>query len=262
MEAALNLRAIRFLVLSLSCPIFFYASFLGNPASPAILEQGFFISDTNWSNIQFGFVEDALFQKKFFARQSSKGLGLRKASIEGMSQAGYVAWGIAERFHVQCELGSGRFFWRWKQEINTAISGKVAEGLIWSGDAKLVIFEIKDTLLAVDVHAGGWDWMRGFAESNGKPLSGCVASEMRYWQVGAALAQKIVQLFVPYFGVAVNRSRLKMRKLESGIGWLRSSHSVGPFVGCTVTRGTLFFLNLEWRGGFEQGFSISGQVRF
>lgn len=262
MKVVLKPYAIRSLVLFLSCAVSAHASFLGNPASPAILEQGFFISDTNWSNIQLGFAEDALFQKKFFARQSSKDLRLRRASIQGMSRAGCLAWGIAERFNLQCELGSGQFFWRWKQDVNTAISGKVAEGLIWSGDAKLVVFEIQDTLLAVDVHAGGWDWMRGFAQSNGVPLPGTVASEMRYWQVGAALAQKIVRLFVPYFGVAVNRSRLKMRKLESGVGWLRSSHSIGPFVGCTVTEGTLFFLNLEWRGGFEQGFSVSGQVRF
>ena len=103
--------------------------------------------------------------------------------------------------------------------------------------------------------------MKGHATTNGIPLRASVQSEMRYWQVGAALCQKF-SFFLPYAGVAANRARLKIRKLESGIGWLRSRHTIGPFLGCTLSQGTDISLNIEWRGGFEQGAALSGQVRF
>ncbi len=238
-----------------------YSSPIGNPAI-SLLEQGLFIPDTSWSNLQCGFTGDDLFRKRFCARTSSQNLGLHKANLRGVSQTWNLTWNIRERCNLQGEIGSGRFRWIWEQSPNTAIAGQVSEGLIWSGNAQLVIFEIQDTILAADVHAGGWDWMKGHANANGVALPGIVQSTMRYWQAGAALSQKIGSLFAPYFGIVVNRSRLKLRKLESGIGWLRSRHTIGPFLGCTLTQGTIISLNIEWRGGFEQGVALSGQIRF
>ena len=212
-------------------------------------------------NFQIGFIEDWLMQQRFVARTSSQGFGLRRAALRGNAEIGVIAWNIAERLNLQVEAGSGRFVWQWQQDPNDAIEGFLSGGAIWSGSAKLVVFEIKDTTLAADAHAGGWDWMRGRAAANGAPFGSKVFSELRYWQVGAALSQKLSP-FIPYVGVAANRTRLKIRRLESGIGWLRSRHTIGPFIGCTVTKGTDIALNIEWRGGFEQGASVSGQVRF
>lgn len=200
-------------------------------------------------------------QQRYGARTSSQSFGLHRAELKGKSQVGNITWNIAERLNIQIELGSGRYYWQWKQVENTAVSGQLSDGMIWNGSAKLVIFEIKDTSLAADVHAGGWDWMRGHATLNGIPLHTTVESEMRYWQVAAALCQKL-HFFLPYAGVAANRARLKIRKLESGIGWLRSRHTIGPFLGCTLSKGTDISLNIEWRGGFEQGTALSGQLRF
>lgn len=125
-----------------------------------------------------------------------------------------------------------------------------------------MVFEIYDTLFAVDGHAGGWDWMRGYACDGGSPFSNKVVCEMRYWQIDVVLLQKIDEILAPYIGVAVQRSRLKMKKLESGIGWLRSSNPVGLLLGCAMTKGNLIALNIEWRGWFEEGLSVSGQFRF
>lgn len=234
---------------------------IGNPSAPALLEVGFFIPDTSWANFQSGVLGDWLSQQRFCARTSSQSFGLHRAELRGNSQIGNMTWNVSERLNLQIEIGSGRYDWQWEQTGNIAIVGRLSSGVIWSGSAKLVIFEIKDTSLAADVHAGGWDWMEGHTASNGIPMAGSVDSELRYWQVAAALSQKI-SVFVPYIGVAANRTRLKISKLKSGIGWLRSRHTLGPFLGCTLSKGTDIALNIEWRGGFEQGMSISGQVRF
>ena len=234
---------------------------IGNPSAPSILEEGFFIPDTSWAGLQSGVIGDWLGQQRFSARTSSQSLGLHKAEIYGNSQIGNLTWNIAERLNLQSEAGSGQYQWQWNQRDNKAIHGYLSDGVLWSGSAKLVVFEIRDTSLAADVHAGGWDWMKGHATSNGIPLGSTAHSEMRYWQIAGALCQKI-SLFVPYIGVAANRTRLKISKLASGIGWLRSRHTLGPFLGCTLSKGADISLNIEWRGGFEQGAAFSGQIRF
>jgi hypothetical protein len=234
---------------------------IGNPSAPSLLEQGFFIPDTSWTNFQWGVIGDWLAEQRFRSRTSSRSFGLHRAELWGASQLGNVTWNIAERLNIQIETGTGRFSWQWKQLGNRAIQGRLFGGVVWNGNAKLVIFEIKDTTLAADVHAGGWDWMKGHATSNGIPFKRAVHSVMRYWQVAAALSMKF-HLFVPYVGVGANRTRLKISDLESGDGWLRSRHTLGLFLGCTLTKGTDIALNVEWRGGFEQGAALSGQIRF
>ena len=235
---------------------------IGNPAYPGLLEEGCCIPDTSWANLQCGFTADDLSQKRFFARRNSQDLQLHKARLYGVSQVGNVAWNILERCNVQFVLGSGHFYWIWRQAHNTAIAGQAADGLIWGGDVKVVIFEIQDTALALDGQAGGWDWMEGRANANGVPLKGKVACEMRYWRIAVALSQKIGRIFAPYLGFVANRERLKLRKLESGVGWLRAKDPIGLFLGCTLTQGSKVLLNVEWRGGFEQGLALSGQIRF
>lgn len=233
---------------------------VGNPSLPSLIQEGFFISDASWSNPQCGISLDYLISKRLRPCRSSQKLSLHKAFLTGVSQIGTAAWNIRERFNFQVEIGSGQFNWRWKQ-IGRNVEGIANGGVIWSGDAKLIILEVKDTTFAADAHAGGWDWMDGPAASNGIALSGKSRSHLRYWQVAASLTQRI-SLFSPYFGFAINRTRFKVSKLSTGTGWMHARHVVGPFGGCSLCNGNNFLLNLEWRGWFEEGISVSAQVRF
>jgi hypothetical protein len=234
---------------------------MGNPSAPSLLQRGFWIPDTSFSNLQCGFVADCLFQKRFQSRHSSRSLGLHKAELEGFSQVGMIVWNLFERANIQVELGSGQFEWQWQQNPNTFVTGQISDGLIWSGSAKVVFFEIQDTLISADAHGGGWSWMTGPSSSAGIPTQGINHSEMRYWQLGAAISQRI-GLFSPYIGIGANQTKLKISRLLTGTGWLRSRHKMGAFGGCSLSSGSYFFLNLEWRSWFEQAFSISGQLRF
>lgn len=233
---------------------------VGNPTLPALLEEGFLIPDTHWSNPQFGFSFDYLIQKKIRCCHSSKSLGLRKGFISGASEIGTLVWSIRERFNIQLELGSGQYSWGWQQKGRNVL-GRSSGGVLWGGDAKLIILGIKDTTFAIDAQAGGWDWMNGSSTSNGFASGDHVNSLLRYWQLGAALTQKI-QFFAPYLGFAVNRTRLKVWHLPTGTGRFHARHQIGPFGGCSISSGNRFLANIEWRGWFEEGLSFSAQIRF
>lgn len=233
---------------------------IGNPTLPALLEEGFVIPDTYWSNPQCGFSFDYLVQKRMRCCHSSKPIGLRKGFISGASELGTVIWSIRERFNFQIELGSGQFSWGWEQKGRNVL-GTSRGGLLWGGDAKLIILNVRDTTLAIDAQAGGWDWMSGSSTSNGFASGDDVTSQLRYWQLGAALTQKI-SLFAPYIGFAVNRTRFKVWHLPTGTGRFHARHQIGPFGGCSISNGNRFLANIEWRGWFEEGVSLSSQIRF
>ncbi|MBM3184287.1 MAG: hypothetical protein FJZ64_03170 [Chlamydiae bacterium] len=232
-----------------------FAAAVGNPSFPSILEEGFLIPDTSWANLQVGVVGDALFQQRFTPENSN--INVQQAQIQGRSYIGSFTWNILERVNLEGAIGSGQFSWGWIQEDHS-IEGMLKGGMIWSAGVKAVIFEIKDTSFAVDGQIGGWNWMDGHALEDGMVLSKKASSQMKYWQIAAALSQRIL-LLIPYLGGVVNRSKLK---IEPGIGWLKSKYYLGLFIGCTLSLGTDIALNGEWRGGFEQGFSLSGQLRF
>lgn len=194
------------------------------------------------------------------ACHSSGFLNLRCGFISGTSEIGTLTWSIRERFNFQIELGSGQYSYGW-QQTGLNIAGNLRGGLLWGGDAKLIVFSVRDTTFALDAKAGGFDWMDGSSTMNGLAGSSDVTSLLRFWQVGGALTQKI-SLFAPYLGFAINRSRLKIWRLSTGTGRMHARHPLGLFGGCSVSNGNRFLINVEWRGLFEQGISFSAQLRF
>lgn len=237
-------------------PLFLFSAPIGNPCAPALLEEGFFISDESWSCPEAAYAGDFLLQKRFQSTNKT----FSEMNLEGSSQMGQIAWCICERLLLQLELGSGSFDWH-SGRSNVSLAGRAQDGLIWSGSGKIVVFEAKDTSLALDGHAGGWDWMNGSFSLNGIPQVGETQTKLRYWQAAVGVCQKTA-LFTPYAGVAVNQTRFKMSGLMSRGAVFNGWYTVGPFVGCSLTNGSRFFINLEWRGWFENGVSLSGQVRF
>ncbi len=194
------------------------------------------------------------------ACHSSDFLGLHKGFISGTSEIGLLTWSIRERFNFQIELGTGQFSYGWQQK-NLHILGNVRGGLIWGGDAKLIILSVRDTTFGIDAQAGGWDWMDGSSTHNSLAGGNHVRSLLRYWQLGMALTQKI-SLFAPYLGVAINRTRMKVWGLSTGTGRLHARHTLGLFGGCSISNGNRFLVGVEWRGWFEEGLSLSAQLRF
>ena len=231
------------------------ASSVGNPALPSLLDEGFCIADTSWTNPQCGVLVDCLFEKRL--KSSSN---IHQSFLSGTSEMGQVIWNIRERFNLQAQLGSGQYTFRYRQKGDT-IQGGFRGGLLFGGDAKLIIFNAKDTTFALDAQVGGWHWMKGASTLNETHQILDVTSQLRYWQLGVGLSQKI-SIFSPYIGLAVNRISLEIVNPPWKTRRLHARHNLGPFGGCSIGSGNRFLLNCEWRAFFEYGLSVSGQIRF
>lgn len=251
---------------------------VGNPSIPFLLDEGFFIPDTSWSNPGLGVIGDFLFHKKlssgskpliterwkFWKKEQDEGpsfkTSLRSACVSGNSQLASFTWSIRERFNLQIRLGSGRYdlFWR---EKSYSFLGKVNGGLIWSGDAKFMLFSVKNTLFSFDFQGGGFDWMRGPFTVDERFTSKNSLAKTRYWQIGGSIAQKI-SYFSPYIGFLVQKMRMKVSSLPTKAARFKDKNPVGPFGGFSISTGEKFLLNFEWRGWFEEGLALSADVRF
>jgi len=233
---------------------------IGNPSLPTLLEEGLFISDKSWANPQASFQADVLIQKRLDSSESVGGFSIQSASLKGVSEIGILTWNIRERFNLALQLGSGQFDWSWKQN-GSKMSGTSNGGLIWGGDARLLIFEIKNTAFSIDGQAGGWDWMDGSASLDKVTLSKAPQTSFRYWQIAAGFSQKI-SFFSPYIGYAVNDTEFSVTQLSTGDEKFHESYRSGPFIGFSLCNGSYFLFNAEYRGLFEDGTAFSFQLRF
>lgn len=163
----------------------------------------------------------------------------KQLEIKGISESGTLIWNIRERFNIQAEVGSAQYRWKLPAKLFRF------SGILWSGDAKLIIFQVRDVNFALDAQVGGWDSHH---------------SLLRYWQVSPAFTYRL-GLFTPYAGCAINRTRGKL-SMHSATIWVHEDQHLGPFVGLSFSKGNWFLANFEWRSLFEEGLSITAQVRF
>jgi hypothetical protein len=86
--------------------------------------------------------------------------------------------------------------------------------------------------------------------------------------VDLALSYRI-EIFSPYIGLKYSDVRAKIGQFQttianngSGSNVFNNRYPVGVFIGCSLTTGKYFMLNLEGRLVDEEAVTISGDVRF
>ncbi len=230
-----------------------FAAPIGNPASPVLIQEGVFIADTVWCQPRAAFFEDFTFQQQLYCASA------QNSFTSSVIELGSFTWSIRERFDLSLIFGSAQNYFRVYQG-NRLLEFRPSGGLVWYGESKLILLEVKDTILSTFVEAGGWSWMKGPAYIDERPQKHNAHLKMRFWQAGIALTQQI-GFFSPYLGVAVLRSRWKITEAFPQVFRFHQKYSAGPFLGCTFSTASKLALNIEWRGQIENAFTVSGEVR-
>lgn len=243
------------------CLLFSFSAFaapIGNPAAPSILQQGLFIPDTVWCQPRVSFLGDFTTRSELSCVASPN--PVHQTFRSGSLQLASATWSIQERFDASLYLGSSNTTFRIYQD-NQITESQLSGGLVWYGEGKLVLIEMKDTVLSIFGEGGGWDWMSGPSYINDFPLAHQAHLKMRFWEAGASIMQRI-GFFSPYLGIAAMQSRWKISTLHQSPFRFKQEYETGPFVGCTLSNGSKMSLNIEWRGWFENSLSASGELRF
>ena len=88
------------------------------------------------------------------------------------------------------------------------------------------------------------------------------------WQVDADMSYRI-DIFTPYIGVKYSNVRSGVGILSTaisnsglGVNFFENRSPVGVFIGCSLSSGKHFMLNIEGRLIDEEAVTISGDFRF
>ncbi|MBF8262961.1 MAG: ompA-A [Parachlamydiales bacterium] len=237
------------------------ASLIGNPSDPAILEEGFWISDRCFSSIRAGMAGDCLFLKRLRTCRTSHKWGISRPEMNWNLALADIGWNIRERFAIHLLAGpAAAVQYRWRSG-GAAYEANSHQGMFWGGSAKLTVLEVQETTLGVDFHGGGIEWMEGPVIQNGTPESRDFTSRLYFWQIAAGLSQTVGSLR-PYAGAAVQQLSCILHSVSFKHLRFHDLVQVGMYEGCSFSVGSKISLNIEARQFFESGIAVTGELRF
>lgn len=231
------------------------ALYNGNPALPAIPEEGFYIAKEAWMAARVGYEGDFVFDHR---------MNRRVHEFQTLENFGTLTLTFIERFEI---YGSGGSFWAKMRRQNQLglLEARTHSDGVWKVGGRAILWKYGDTFLTLHVGYESASAKLREVTLNGAPLAR-KGSKLFYHEVEAGLGvAHRIDVFIPYVGVDSSYAKVKLRHLavegEKRI-LCHNRQPVGFFLGCGLSPGTKFVLNVEVRLVDEQALTLSGDIRF
>jgi hypothetical protein len=246
-----------------------HAAPVGNPSAPAIINEGFLIPRSVWVGLRFGYEGDFVSDAKMEQYHESSG---RVDDYQQYTNSGTITMSILDRLDLFTVLGSSRTQadWRFTEgELTYRIETETHYDFLWAIGARALLVEWGKAALGLGGRYSGSNYTPLWMTSNGanQPLEGATW-HWRQWQADLDMSYKI-DLFIPYLGVKYSRQKAKLSNFPSpiasdgsGDNHFKNRSSVGLVLGCSLSSGQFFMLNVEGRLVDEEAVDISGDFRF
>ena len=246
-----------------------FASPVGNPSFPELLQQGFAIPENNWINFRLGYEGDFVGDARMTQTEESSG---RVDNFKQDTNSGTVTLNIMDRLDLYGVFGSTRICSDWRfTTTGTTQRAQVETNyqFLWAVGARASLYRWGCTTLGLGGRYSASDLKPSWIAINGTPAAtGSASFDWMQWQVDLDLSYKI-DLFIPYIGVKYLNAKVKTGTYPeavssdgSGSLHMKNRTPVGIVVGCTLTTGKYFMLNVEGRLIDEEAATISGDLRF
>ncbi len=263
------MKKIIVIIFILICSSFLYAAPVGNPFSPEVIEEGFFISPASWINFRLGyegnFVSDARMEKQ---DTSDEKVDNFKIDING----GSFTLNLQNRIDLYGVLGASRIRSDWRYTNANVVSRIEIETnyrFAYSVGGRAILYQWGNTALDVGDRYSYTIPSVSFITRDGAPQDKGV-SQVRYndWQINMGLAH-VIDIFIPYIGMKYLRAKAKIRNFDfvisndgQGLLSMKNRDRFGGYVGCTLSNKKNFMLTLEARFVDEEAITVSGELKF
>ena len=245
------------------------ASPVGNAAAPELIEEGFFIPDDWWGNVRIGYEGDFVSDGKM--EQYGQGYG-RVDSYEQQTNSGVLTFNIIERVDLFGVFGASRTNadWRFVDSKNGVrrIEMETTYGFLWGLGARGILYEEEEMCLTMGGRFEASSYDPSWLTSDGIPQSVARGQiTWRQWQIDLDFSYTI-DIFAPYIGVKYSHARTQLDGFlypisEKGTSnQFRNRIPVGIVIGCGLSSGKYFMLNIEGRLIDEEAVTVSGDIRF
>lgn len=247
-----------------------FGAYVGNPASPGIMNTGFFSGGYQFCKFTSGYLGDYISDKRYVSDQTSDTLDANQTFRHfGLhSQMASASLILLERLEIFGYAGGSKEHATWKKtatvsEMSTALLDfHSAHHFSWSAGAKLILFQWGQTYFGFDytyfaVPASHKSFFK-FLNQLHLPLETEKQTfSIREWQVSGALSSRFA-MFTPYGGITYLSSKLN---IHSGIDvpplYYHNKENIGYFYGLTLSLTGRFHLNFERRVRDEFAYSFA-----
>ncbi len=241
-----------------------HALYVGNPAEPDIIEEGFLFCAEGWASIKMGYQGDLCFNRRLKAKDHA--YGRMDAFSYGMNQ-GVLTFNILDLFEAYGSVGSMEGYLSHRPRHDLAQRNYDTGGdLTWGAGVRGEVFHWGATTLSVDGKYQSSHLPIRWNSINGHTYSTESKLKYREYQVSAGLSHQI-DIFIPYLAVMYSCADAKLNHIRSEI--LSVSHfsmisrdRFGGALGCTLSPAYLIDLNFEVRMFSEQAVTIAGNFKF
>ena len=246
-----------------------FAAPVENPSSPRLIQEGFFIPKTSPVTIRAGYEGDFVGDARLEQYSESSG---RVDDYSQDSNCGVLTVNICNRVDLYSLFGTSRTNTDWRFTFDDVTSRSEVETLydfIWGIGARAILFDSETLCLGLGgrYEQSNYDDLWMTIDGNVQRANGSFL-HWRVWQIDLDFSYKI-DIFSPYIGIKYSNVRTKIGNLsfpisDDGLGTnqFKNRNPVGVVIGCSLSSGKYFMLNVEGRLVDEEAVTISGDLRF
>ncbi len=240
-----------------------------NVSSPSILKEGLLIPKECWVNLRAGYEGDFVFNARL--KQSHLGSGPVDTCTQ-ITNSGTVTLNILNRLDLYGVFGSSFFSSKWRFSEGVSVRNahlQTEHSFLWAIGGRAVLLEWKKWALGVGGRYSTLDNPISYLTIDGDGASVNGAKFLwREWQLNLGISYHI-DLFTPYIAAHYQMAHVWVGPFPEAIannGSLKNRFEticpVGIDLGCTISSGKYFMLNVEARLISEEAISVSGDFRF
>jgi hypothetical protein len=243
-----------------------YSAYVGNPASPALIQHGLF-SKNSFINLSSGYLYTQAWDKNITPTDAPDELSLEKVSdFEMQSNCATIALNLLRRLEIYSYLGVSKENIDWTAKIPySSPEIKTKNHFCYSIGAKAIMLQFSKTVFSLD--------FQYFTLPSSNKLipkivniympipTGSQYLRMTEWQFCAGVASKIGP-FTPYVGGKYSRLNLKVESTDLPNVSFKNRNCWGLFTGLSLNFSHLIVATFEMRFFDEKAFSAAVNTAF
>jgi opacity protein-like surface antigen len=241
---------------------------VGNTSAPALIEKGIASSYNSSVDFRLGYEGDFVSD----GRMKQKNSGGRVDCYEGMANSVTATCNIQDRMDLYGVFGVAETEANWRfenpSEQIVRIKLDTHDSFLWAAGLRMILVEWGKASLGFGGRYSASDYSLSSLSSNSTPASTEGAQfQWREWQINLDMSYKI-HLFTPYIGAKYSHARTQLNHFSVPISSTGNSNEfknrdpVGLYLGCGLSTGKYFMLNIEGRLIDEEAITLSADIRF
>ncbi len=248
-----------------------FSAYIGNPASPALMQTGLFNVKNHFINVATGYLADITWDKKIRPSDQPNFVSLDKVNeFEVRSNFSVISLIFLRRLEIYSYLGVSKekMDWENKPQYQDKSELKARNHFSYSVGAKAILLYFWGMALGID---GQY-----FALPSSNKLAQRIINlrlplelssqylKLEEWHIALGLGTKLGP-FAPYVGINYMKMRLDVQtKDKSDLPTLQfcNRNNWGGYAGCSLNFSHSFYVNFEGRFIDETAISVAAITSF